>query len=959
MCSTAASPSCLATGRGTRCARSTWKAHRDGTVIERQLAEHCDTGVVVERGAAGTRVADSWFHDCRVGLLCGKRPIESRTPRSAKPRDHAVVSDRALDLAGNQLDGDVWMRDMAEHLLIALWRAPSVARGGRAPASSTMGAGGAGRRDGRDVHGQPRRARPGPVLARPDAQGLVPNCDALISLGLTRAHDLDDVPARDVLHALARRVEVWRVDRPPSARVGARSWPDGEFAPGVKMVSFMQRADGLTHEQFARHWTENHTPLALRHHVGLWNYTQNVVRRSYTPGGNAIDGVAELHFRTPDDFVYRFFDSDDGRAAILADVAKFMSSPRPETALMRELPLKPTSARIRGGEAEEARFGRWWRRGGRPRAQGGGGGYLLDVRGAVVPVFDADAEMPAAFERGARDRRFEQRAAEHRDGPLHRCVAEHREEEVERLDDRRRAPERIAAAEIAAAREIELHERARGSAPWRAYASTTCRKPGSKIEMLGPRPRVGAHLHLVADLRERVGVHELARGREAVGAGAAEVDRAGVARALAHETQVVEQLHVAVAVGDRLAEADRRVADDPGMLLDDGPERGRVLLGRLLGADHEIGRVRVDDRRARVDARERVLGVLLHGGRHVRIAAAARHAVERDLDHHGRLRIALSLMWVACHAVRTRITELLGIEHPIVQAPMGFIARAQLASAVSNAGGLGIIETSSGQLERGARRDRQDARAHRQAVRRERRAAFIRDASIVDFIAENGVSFVTTSAGDPTKYTKALKDAGITVFHVVPSLRGALKAVDAGVDGLVVEGNEGGGFKAPTGASTMVLLPLIASRVDVPIIAAGGVCDGRSMAAALVLGAEGVQMGTRMVSAAESPVHDNWKKLICTSNEGDTLLLNRNSPPAFRVLRTEFSESAEREARAVIPQLESVRDLYFGGNLEASFAFSGQVAGRITEVLPVAQILNETIAECEAVLREISARYAS
>jgi len=236
---------------------------------------------------------------------------------------------------------------------------------------------------------------------------------------------------------------------------------------------------------------------------------------------------------------------------------------------------------------------------------------------------------------------------------------------------------------------------------------------------------------------------------------------------------------------------------------------------------------------------------------------------------------------------------------------------------------------------------------------------FVRDPGIVDFVAENGVTFVTTSAGDPTKFTSALKDAGLTVFHVVPSLRGALKAVDAGVDGLVVEGNEGGGFKAPTGASTMVLLPLIASRVEVPIIAAGGVCDGRSMAAALVLGAEGVQMGTRMVSAAESPVHENWKGLICASNEGDTLLLNRHSPPAFRVLRTGFSEGAEREDRAVIPSLEAVHDLYFGGNLEASFAFSGQVAGRIDEVLPVARILRETIAECESVLRQVGARFGA
>ena len=152
---------------------------------------------------------------------------------------------------------------------------------------------------------------------------------------------------------------------------------------------------------------------------------------------------------------------------------------------------------------------------------------------------------------------------------------------------------------------------------------------------------------------------------------------------------------------------------------------------------------------------------------------------------------------------------------------MGFIARAQLASAVSNAGGLGIIETSSGQLSE----VRDEIVKMRELTDKpfgvNVAQLFIRDASIVDFIADNGVSFVTTSAGDPTKYTKALKDAGITVFHVVPSLRGALKAVDAGVDGLVVEGNEGGGFKAPTGASTMVLLPLIASRVDVPIIAAG------------------------------------------------------------------------------------------------------------------------------------------
>jgi uncharacterized protein (TIGR02118 family) len=106
------------------------------------------------------------------------------------------------------------------------------------------------------------------------------------------------------------------------------------------MVSFMRRADGLTHEQFVRHWTQHHTPLARRHHVGLWNYTQNVVRRAFTPGGEGIDGIAELHFRSRDDFDTKFFDSDDGRAVIMADVKRFLSRPAGEAALMRELPLR-------------------------------------------------------------------------------------------------------------------------------------------------------------------------------------------------------------------------------------------------------------------------------------------------------------------------------------------------------------------------------------------------------------------------------------------------------------------------------------------------------------------------------------------------------------------------------------------------------------------------------------------
>src|SRR4030095_15445464 len=141
--------------------------------------------------------------------------------------------------------------------------------------------------------------------------------------------------------------------------------------------------------------------------------------------------------------------------------------------------------------------------------------------------------------------------------------------------------------------------------------------------------------------------------------------------------------------------------------------------------------------------------------------------------------------------------------------------------------------------------------------------------------------------------TRPLRAAGLTVFHVVPNLCGALKAIEAGVDGLVVEGGEGGGFKNPRDVASMVLLPLVASKVQVPIIAAGGMGDGPSMAAAFAAGAEGIQMGTRMVSSLESPVHENWKRAIVAAAETDTVFLNRRVGPGLRALRTKRSESLE------------------------------------------------------------------
>src|SRR3954463_948369 len=242
-----------------------------------------------------------------------------------------------------------------------------------------------------------------------------------------------------------------------------------------------------------------------------------------------------------------------------------------------------------------------------------------------------------------------------------------------------------------------------------------------------------------------------------------------------------------------------------------------------------------------------------------------------------------------------RVTQLLGVEHPIIQAPMGYIARAQLASAVSNAGALGIIETSSGQLDQVGDGIAKVPDLTEKPFGVNIAQLFVRDPGIVDFVHDQGVRFVTTSAGDPSRFTDTLHEAGMTVFHVVPNLRSALKAIDAGVDGIVAEGGEGGGFKNARDVASMVLLPLVCSQVDVPVIAAGGICDGRSMAAAFALGAEGVQMGTRMVSAAESPVHDNYKESIVPAAETDTVFLNRYSRPGLRALRTERSTRLERE----------------------------------------------------------------
>ena len=301
-----------------------------------------------------------------------------------------------------------------------------------------------------------------------------------------------------------------------------------------------------------------------------------------------------------------------------------------------------------------------------------------------------------------------------------------------------------------------------------------------------------------------------------------------------------------------------------------------------------------------------------------------------------------------------RVLQHLGSKYPIVQAPMGWIARSKLASAVSNAGGFGVIETSSGEVENCKAEIKKMADLTDKPFGVNLPLLFLQDDSMVEFCVSHGVKFVTTSAGDPSKYIEVLKYADITVYHAVPSVEGAVKAANAGVDGLVVEGTEGGGFKNPEEVGLLVLIQAIRKELDLPIIAAGGIVDGTGMAAVFAAGAEGIQMGTRFVSSKESPVHDNFKNKILDSTIQGTWILNKTSKPVIRALRTDFTKKIHEAGVMEMKDMSKIQDLYFGGDMNAAPALSGQSVGLIDEVKSVKDIIDQTVTEFNEVCNNLS-----
>jgi enoyl-[acyl-carrier protein] reductase II len=239
--------------------------------------------------------------------------------------------------------------------------------------------------------------------------------------------------------------------------------------------------------------------------------------------------------------------------------------------------------------------------------------------------------------------------------------------------------------------------------------------------------------------------------------------------------------------------------------------------------------------------------------------------------------------------IRTPICDLLGIEHPIVLGGMMGISNGRLTAAVSAAGGLGTLSTATFGPD-GTRQEIQKITSLTDRPFSLNLPIFHPMVpELVKLVEEFGVKIVTCSAGSPDKYTRQLKDAGATVIHVVSSLRTALKAEAAGVDAVVAEGIESGGKVSRDEVPTISLIPQVVDAVKIPVIAAGGLADGRGLLAALALGAQGIQLGTRFLATVESPAHDNWKKVLVNAGDADTAVACRQSSPT-RLIRNEFWE---------------------------------------------------------------------
>ena len=295
-----------------------------------------------------------------------------------------------------------------------------------------------------------------------------------------------------------------------------------------------------------------------------------------------------------------------------------------------------------------------------------------------------------------------------------------------------------------------------------------------------------------------------------------------------------------------------------------------------------------------------------------------------------------------------RISGLFEVKYPIVQAGMVWCSGWKLAAAVSNAGALGLIGAGSMYPEL-LREHIRKCKAHTSKPFGVNVPLLYPEIDkLIDVILAEGVSIVFTSAGNPATWTGTLKKKGLVVVHVVSSVKFAIKAAEAGVDAVVAEGFEAGGHNGREETTTLVLIPLVADAVSIPVIAAGGIADGRAMLAAEALGADGVQVGSRFAASVESSAHEHFKKRVTESEEGDTMLAMKQLTPVRMIKNSFYKRVAQAEQRGA--SLEELRMLLgnrrsklgiFEGNLEEGELEIGQVSAAIRKIQPAAEIVKE------------------
>ncbi|WP_454948232.1 NAD(P)H-dependent flavin oxidoreductase [Gemella sanguinis] len=303
------------------------------------------------------------------------------------------------------------------------------------------------------------------------------------------------------------------------------------------------------------------------------------------------------------------------------------------------------------------------------------------------------------------------------------------------------------------------------------------------------------------------------------------------------------------------------------------------------------------------------------------------------------------------------ITKLLGIKYPVFQGGMAQIAKHELASAVSNAGGLGIIASGGMSIEQ-IREEIVNCKKHTDKPFAVNLMLMMHNIDeIIDVVIEEGVGIVTTGAGTPRKYMPKLKEAGIKVIPVIPSVKAAKKMEELGCDAVVVEGMEAGGHVGES--TTMALLPQVTSAVNIPVIAAGGIADGRGVAAAYCLGASGVQMGTVFLATEECPVSENYKNAIIEAIDTSTTLTGTKFGAPVRGIKNELTKRYHEleEKSSTLMELEeltlgSLRKAAYEGDVENGSIMSGQIAGLVNEIRPVKDVIEGIFEEAQKVLEE-------